>query len=74
MGNDLGLNVKIEHIENPRKEAEDHYYNPKHTGLLDLGLEPNLLTDKGVTQMLEFVLRHKNMIKPQQIFRRVNWE
>ena len=34
--------VTIEHLDNPRVEAPDHYYNVKHTQLVDLGLEPHL--------------------------------
>lgn len=73
VGDNLDLNVKIQPIENPRKEAEDHYYNPKHTGLLELGLEPNYLTDEVIVQMLEFVLKHKDKIKKNQIYRNVKW-
>ena len=39
-GAEVGLEVEIEHLENPRVELEEHYYNPVHTKLLDLGLEP----------------------------------
>jgi len=35
----LGLEVKVNNMPNPRIEAEDHYYNPVHTGLLELGLK-----------------------------------
>jgi nucleoside-diphosphate-sugar epimerase len=34
--------ITIEHLDNPRVEAPDHYYNVKHTKLVDLGLEPHL--------------------------------
>ena len=30
VGNQLGLNVTAKSIENPRKEPEEHYYNPVH--------------------------------------------
>ena len=72
-GNDLGLNVKIQPVENPRKEAEAHYYNPQHSGLLKLGLNPNYLSDDFLEQMLRFVLRHKNSIKTDQIRQKVKW-
>src|SRR5207247_2390265 len=36
-GKKLGLQVEIAHLANPRVEKEDHYYNAKHTKLLDLG-------------------------------------
>ncbi len=61
-------------MENPRKEAEDHYYNPAHTGLLELGLEPNQLTDDVLAQMMETVIRHKDAINKDVIFRGVKWE
>src|SRR5215217_4497960 len=40
---ELGIEVEIDHLDNPRVEAEEHYYNPIHTKLLDLGLEPSYL-------------------------------
>jgi UDP-sulfoquinovose synthase len=73
VGNSFGLQVQIKPVENPRKEAEDHYYNPKHTGLLDLGLEPSYLTDDVLARMIAFVLKYKDKIKNDQIFRQVKW-
>jgi UDP-sulfoquinovose synthase len=73
VGNGLGLNVEIKSVENPRKEAESHYYNSKHTGLLDLGLQPNYLTDDVLVQMMEFVLKHRDKIETDQIYRKVGW-
>jgi UDP-sulfoquinovose synthase len=43
-GRQLGLEVQINKIPNPRREAEEHYYNPAHTGLLSLGLSPHYMT------------------------------
>ena len=37
-GKDLGMKVEIDHMPDPRVEAEEHYYNAKHSKLLDLGL------------------------------------
>ena len=73
VGGQMGLPVDIQSVENPRKEAEDHYYNPKHTGLTDLGLEPNFLTDEVIAKMMAFVITHKHNIKTDQIFRNVKW-
>ena len=73
VGNNIGLNVKIQSVENPRKEAEEHYYNPAHTGLMDLGLKPNYLTDDVLFQMMEFVIKHKKNINSEQIFRKIKW-
>lgn len=73
VGKQLGLQVTIKSIENPRKEAEDHYYNPVHTGLLELGLKPNFLTDEVLGQMLEIVMKYKANIHEHKIFRNVKW-
>lgn len=73
VGNNFGLNVNIKHVENPRKEAEEHYYNPKHTGLSELGLKPNFLTDEVLEQMIAFVLKHKSKIIIDQIYRKIKW-
>ena len=73
VGVDLGLKVGIRPVENPRKEAEEHYYNPQHSGLLELGLKPNYLSDDFLKQMLRFVLKHKSKIKLDQIYRQVKW-
>jgi UDP-sulfoquinovose synthase len=72
-GAQLGLDVKIKHIENPRIEAEAHYYNPKHTGLLDLGLEPHYLSERVLIKMMEFVIKLKSQIRVDQIYRNVKW-
>jgi len=73
VGNSLGLNVTIQSIENPRIEAEEHYYNPKHTALLDLGLKPNYLTDEVLAQMIEFTLKYKDNIEHDQIHQNIKW-
>ena len=73
VGGSLGIDVRVQNIENPRKEHEEHYYNPKHTGLLDLGLEPNYLTDDVLAEMMNIVLEHKDRISSQRIFRGVKW-
>jgi UDP-sulfoquinovose synthase len=73
VGNQFGLNVRIRSVENPRKEAEEHYYNPTHTGLLELGLKPHYLTDGVLAQMIEAVLRHKSNIHEHMIYRKVKW-
>ena len=72
-GNNLGLTINIQHIENPRIEADEHYYNPKHTGMSELGLKPNYLTDEVLEQMIVFVLKHKSKIIVDQIYPEVKW-
>ena len=72
-GNQLRLRVEIQHVENPRLEAEEHYYNPAHTGLIELGLRPHDLTEAVLAQMMAFAVKHKNKINPDSIYRKVKW-
>ena len=74
VGNQMKLNVAIKAIDNPRKEKEDHYYNPAHSGLLDLGLQPNYMTDDVVAGMLEKILPYQERIDTQKILPRVRWK
>ncbi len=73
VGSAMGLNVDIQPIKNPRREAEEHYYNPKHTGLLELGLKPHYLSDEVIGGMLEFVSGHKDKINEDYILPKVSW-
>lgn len=72
-GRQVGLDVQVKSIPNPRKEAEDHYYNAAHTGLLDLGLAPNFMTEAVLVEMLERIIRDKNNIVADRIMPRVKW-
>ena len=74
VGEQMGLKVGTHSIDNPRKEAEDHYYNAAHSGLLEMGLKPHYLTDEVVSDMLEAVLRHKDEIDTNKIMPRVRWK
>ena len=50
----------MQSVPNPRVEAEEHYYNAKHTQLLELGLKPHLLGDNIVDSLLNFALEVHN--------------
>jgi UDP-sulfoquinovose synthase len=63
----------IEQLENPRVEAEDHYYNPKHTALVDLGLKPTLLSMTLIDHLFEVVERHKDRVDLAAILPTVSW-
>ena len=73
VGKGMGIDVVVESIPNPRKELEDHYYNPAHSGLLDLGLQPHYLTDDVLAGMLDLTLRYRDSISRERIFPRVHW-
>ena len=69
----LGLSCDIEHVPDPRVEAEEHYYNAKHTKLIDLGLQPHFLSDSLLDSLLNIALRYKDRINTEVIWPRVNW-
>ncbi|HEY9080155.1 NAD-dependent epimerase/dehydratase family protein [Magnetovibrio sp.] len=72
-GERAGLNVTINHIANPRVEQEDHYYNAKHTKLVDMGLDPILLTDEVTDSMLKSVLANCGHVDPNVFLPRITW-
>jgi UDP-sulfoquinovose synthase len=63
----------IEHVENPRVEAEGHYYNPVHTRLIDLGLVPHLLNDTLISSLFAVVELHKDRVDVAALRPTVNW-
>lgn len=72
-GNAMGLNVEIDHLENPRVEAEEHYFNAKNTNLLDLGLQPHYLSDSLLDSLLNFAVKYKHRVDESQILPKVKW-
>ena len=70
---ELGYEVELEHVENPRVEQEEHYYNPAHTKLLDLGLRPHLLSAELVESMFSVIARFKDRANPDHILPRDRW-
>ena len=73
-GDRAGLKVEVRHLENPRIEAEEHYYNAEHSKLIELGLEPHLLTDAALDEMLAYVERHANRVHVDSILPHVRWK
>jgi len=65
--------VKIDFLEDPRVEKEEHYYRAAHTKLLDLGLVPHLLNPATISSLLQVVDRHRDRVDPQAIRPTVQW-
>jgi len=68
-----GLHVEPVHVENPRVELEEHYYNAKHTKLLDLGLRPHLLSETLIESMFTAIERYKDRVILDRIDPRTRW-
>jgi UDP-sulfoquinovose synthase len=73
IGNRKGLNVAINHMPDPRVEMEQHYYNAKHTKLLDLGLVPHKLSDVLLDSLMDVVVRHRDGVRENTLLPQVNW-
>lgn len=73
LGNERGHNVEVSSIENPRKEAEEHYYNPSYHGLIELGVVPNYLTSEVLNEFFDIVESYSNNINTDVIFNGINW-
>jgi UDP-sulfoquinovose synthase len=69
----LGIDAQIVNAPNPRIEAEDHYYNAKHSKLIDLGLRPHLLGPELIDSMLRKIQRHRSRIDRNQLVMGITW-
>ncbi|GAI12039.1 unnamed protein product, partial [marine sediment metagenome] len=70
-----GIDAKIWNIENPRVEAEEHYYNPDHDTLRRLGFKPTHTLDEELAITIGYLKRYKDRIeaKRHKIKPTVNW-
>jgi len=74
VGDEMGFDVVVDTLEDPRIEAEDHYYNAAHTKLLDLGLRPHLLTDEVVANLLRTIEARRDHVALDPIPPRTRWD
>jgi UDP-sulfoquinovose synthase len=72
-GRELGLEVEIEHIPAPRVEAEQHYYNAKHSKLIDLGLKPHYLSDSLLDSLMNIAIKYRDRIDTGTFLPQVKW-
>ena len=57
-----GEQAEIVHVENPRLELEDHYYNPEHRKLKQLGYVPSRSLNDEIGVILNDLIRWKRKI------------
>src|SRR5277367_6098538 len=72
-GKKLGLTVTVDHLADPRVEAEEHYYNAKHSKLIELGLKPHLLSDSLLDSLMNVALKYRDRVDAGVMLPRVNW-
>lgn len=75
VGNKKGLNVEIKSKENPRLEAESHYYKADHNKLKELGFKKTREIDEEVGLMLDDLIKYKKRIedKKEVIVKNIKW-
>ena len=72
-GKDFGMKVEIDHIPDPRVEAEHHYYNATHSKLIDLGLQPHFLSESLLDSVMNIALKYRDRVDPTIMLPQVNW-
>ena len=69
----LGMRVQIDHLPAPRVELQEHYYNAKHSKLIDLGLQPHYLSDSLLDSLLNIAFRYQDRIDASLFLPQVQW-
>jgi len=65
--------VAVEQLANPRVEEEGHHYNVVHSGLVELGLEPHLLSDTLIESLFEITKRFAHRVRPEAMIPTIDW-
>jgi len=75
-GEKKGLAVEINNIDNPRTEADKHYYNPDSVKLRELGFMPTKQLHEELSIMLDDLLTHRQRIeeKKRVILPKIRWK
>ena len=69
----MAYGVAMSYLPDPRVEMEAHYYNAKHSKLIELGLEPHRLSESLLDSLINIAIRYKDRIDPGQFVPTVNW-
>ena len=70
---EMGMPVEIEHMPTPRVEAQQHYYNAKHSKLVDLGLRPHFLSDSLLDSLMNIAMKYQDRVDRALFMPQVNW-
>ncbi|MHA7646493.1 UDP-sulfoquinovose synthase [Nitrosopumilus sp. S4] len=76
IGNELGLDVQINHKENPRNEAEEHYYKADHDTLKSLGFTRTREINHEIKIMIKHLMEYKGRIEAKKhvIEKDIKWK
>jgi UDP-sulfoquinovose synthase len=75
VANKLGMEAKIQNVENPRTEKAEHYYKVDNENLKKLGFKPTRTLEETAQIMLKDLSKHKNRIleKSEAILPKTKW-
>ena len=75
IGNKKGLDVEIKSKENPRLEAEKHYYKADHETLQSLGFTRTREIDDEISIMLDHLIKYRDRIEQKKdvIVKNIKW-
>ena len=76
VGDEIGLHVEIHHYDNPRKELDQHYFNPDRNHLIELGYQPTHDVKAEMQYMLQDLSNHKKRIleKKEMLIPDIQWD
>ena len=71
-----GVAAEVRSFDNPRIEMEEHYYNPDHQHLLDLGYQPTHDIETEMHIMLADLIRYRSRIeaKKEVLIPEIRWD
>ncbi len=70
---EIGIATEIAFLQNPRIELEEHYYNARHSRLLDLGLVPHELSPATLQSLIGLAREHRDRVVEDVIDPRIEW-
>ena len=65
--------VEVEYLDNPRVEQSEHHYNVVHTGLVELGLQPHLLSNTLIESLFGVAQQHVGRVDLGAMRPTVQW-
>tara|TARA_Y100001933_G_C18959279_1_gene547398 strand:- start:191 stop:1360 length:1170 start_codon:yes stop_codon:yes gene_type:complete len=68
------IKSEILHIQNPRIEQAEHYYNPVNTSFIDLGLKPKLISEKVILELIDFIQPYIDRIDETVMLPNISWK
>jgi UDP-sulfoquinovose synthase len=72
-GRKMGIKATVDQLPDPRVESEEHYYNAKHSKLIDLGLKPHFLSDSLLDSLMNIAIRYRDRVDASMFLPQVNW-